>query len=730
MLQIDKVQQIEGVTVFRDHAQINVFYPLPQQPRYRLDALGRPSFSFFKYRFPVDHPDGRKGGGFLLFDVEFVVDEATLVKVKQKLAEQVAADANRLGISPVPEVVIGAFTYTKGTSSLQYPEGLVTKTLRNGAPPSLFGNNVTTFALELPPEGATFFEQAMQGSGGAVSVVYDLWFWARLPEVDITATFNASTFYSFYQTIDTEWNFWSEDEYRETIREQMIQSEAMNIDIVWGGVTDPKVQDQLRDWATRTLEDAVERKMIQAVAPVPDDQRKAPDGIEDVTRDISNTQISSFTLHYKEAQTVEWHALPQGILPNITSLKDASGAPIKWSDFARVVDLDDEFFKTLRVNTLVNADFQGLPIHSVEVKLMYKGRPMANLVEGEPDGEVVLADEADVGKFASFVEGDDWKYTYSYQVNYRGESRQFQSPDIETNEGTLTIGVDDVGIIDVDVSAGDLNWTEVDRATVVLTYEDREVGVEPIEEQLQLTESAPSHRIQHVIFQPMRKSYKYRVKYFMKGGREYQGPELESRAQRLFVNDVFDARKTISVRGVGDFANRIQTIFVDLLYKDEPNTYEQSKSQALTAASPFFEWSFPVIDERTGKVTYQATTAFKDGTTEEVPSTEATTNTILLPPVVQAFLEVEVVTDLIDWSTVRLARLELAYADPDHSVTQSKNMIFSPTSSANQTWKVELKDRRKDDYTFTVTYYLVSGLQKKVGPTTTRDRALILDPNQ
>lgn len=729
MLQIDKVQQIEGVTVYADHEQINVFYPLPQQPRYRLDALGRPSFSFFKYRFPVDHPDGRKGGGFLLFDVEFVVDETTLVKVKEKLAEQVAAEANRLGIAPVPDVVIGAFTYTQGTSSLQYPEGLVTKTLRNGAPPSLFGNNVTTYALELPPEGATFFEQAMQGSGGAVSVVYDLWFWARLPAVDITATFNASTFYSFYQTIDTEWNFWGEDDYRETVREQMIQSESMRIDINWGGVTDEKVRSQLRDWATRTLEEAVERKMIQAVAPVPDDQRKAPDGIEDVTRDISNTQISSFSLHYKEAQTVEWHALPQGILANITSMKDASGAPIKWSDYARVIDLDDEFFKTLRVNTLVNADFQGLPIHSVEVKLIYKDRPMANLVEGEPDGEVVLSNEADVGKFAAFVVGDDWKYKYSYQVNYRGESRQFQSPEIETNEGTLTIGVDDVGILAVDVSAGDINWTEVDRAAVVLTYEDREGGVEPIEEQLQLTQAAPERRVEHVMFQPMRKNYKYRVKYYMKGGREYQGPEMESRSQKLYVNDVFDARKTISVRGVGDFTGRIQTIFVDLLYRDDVNGYEQNKSQALTGASPFFEWSFPVIAERAGKVTYQATTAFKDGTTEEVPPTEATTGTILLPPVVEAFLEVQVVTDLIDWSTTRLARLELAYADPDNGINHTKTWIFSPTNAAGQAWKVELKDRQKLDYTYTVTYYLTTGLQKKVGPTTTRDGALILDPN-
>ncbi len=128
----------------------------------------------------------------------------------------------------------------------------------------------------------------------------------------------------------------------------MIQSESMILDIDWGGLTDPKIRTALRDWATRSLEEAVERNMIEAIAPVPDDQRKAPDGIEDVTRDITSTKISSVSINYRESQTVEWHVAPQGILPNITTLKDASGAPIKWTDYARTIDLDDPFFKTLR----------------------------------------------------------------------------------------------------------------------------------------------------------------------------------------------------------------------------------------------------------------------------------------------------------------------------------------------------------------------------------------------
>ena len=53
-----------------------------------------------KYRFPVDRPEGKKGGGFLLFDAEFVIDEAKRPRIKEVLTTQVSQEANRLGISP------------------------------------------------------------------------------------------------------------------------------------------------------------------------------------------------------------------------------------------------------------------------------------------------------------------------------------------------------------------------------------------------------------------------------------------------------------------------------------------------------------------------------------------------------------------------------------------------------------------------------------------------------
>lgn len=727
-LLIDKVQRIEGVTVYGDDTNFEVFYLVPEQPRYRLNPDGTPAFRFFKYRFAIDRPDGKKGGGAVLFDAEFVVPEDKLPKIVETLTAQVQQQANNWGIQ-APAVKIGTITYTKGTVQLLVmgADGTFVEKLHNPGKPSLYGNNITTFMLEFTPEGATFFEQAMQGEGGAVSVVYDLWFWAKIPPVTVNAWFNASKFYSFYQTIDVEWNLWSEDDYRETVREQMISSESMGIVYSWGGVTDEKIRGPIRDWAMRSLEDGVERNMIKAIAPVPDDQRKLPDGIENVTRDISNTQIASFNLFYKESQTVEWNIVPQGQLQNITNLKDKDGNPLRWGNYARVIDLDDPFFRQLRVNTYVNADFDKLPIHSVEVKLLYGDRPMPNLAPDAPEGEVVLRKPDEIGHFATYVENNNWKYKYSYQVNYKNESKIFQSEPIETDEGNLTIGVGDIGILTVNASAGDLNWNDVDSALVTLKYDDPGAIAEPIEEQFTLTKTTPSHQVQEVIFQPMRKNYKYRTKYFMKDGKELESDEKEGRAENLFIQDPFGGRKTIGIRGVGDFVNRINQVYLDLSYTDDKNNYVQTKSLALSKDTLFFDWSFPVISPTLGKVTYSGTVAYKDGTIEPIASTIAPTDTILVPKVAQDVVDVMVVPDLLDWTTLRLVKVSLHYEDAANNISKQKDYVLTPQKKDMQTWRIELKDKTKNQFTYQVTCYLTNGTQKATTPKLTSDTTLILE---
>jgi hypothetical protein len=163
---------------------------------------------------------------------------------------------------------------------------------------------------------------------------------------------------------------------------------------------------------------------------------------------------------------------------------------------------------------------------------------------------------------------------------------------------------------------------------------------------------------------------------------------------------------------------------------DAKNNYSLNRSQALSSASSFFDWSFPVIDPDGGEVTYSATVSYKDGTSQEIPKTVAKSDTILLPPIVEAFLEVQLVPDLVDWEQVRLARVAMSYEDPDQAITENKDFIFSPTKHDIETWRVELKNKELDDYTYEAMYFLTGGLQKSVGPKLTDSRTLILDPQE
>jgi hypothetical protein len=204
------------------------------------------AYKFIKYRFPVDRgADKPAGGGFLLFDTEFVVPDTVLEGIRGKLQTRVNQEAARLRVNPAPEVSIGTLTYTKGTVGLIFAGGGTDNTggtfvekYSNVGKPSLYGNNIASFGLELTQDGAPFYEQAMQGQGGAVSVIYDLYFHAELPPINITASFRAAEFYSFYQTIETDDPWLGDSSRKETVREQMYSSESMKLDFDWGGVTD------------------------------------------------------------------------------------------------------------------------------------------------------------------------------------------------------------------------------------------------------------------------------------------------------------------------------------------------------------------------------------------------------------------------------------------------------------------------------------------------------------
>jgi hypothetical protein len=715
------VPGVPEVVAFADDPNAFVYYVLPKAPTYRLDANGLPVFKFLKYRTAIDRADGKKGGGFLICDVAFALTNQQLDKCRAALQD--LSDQAFPRLNPKPRVDIRNVGFTRAACTVQLldgngPNAVLVERLQNPAAPALYGDMVTPITVELSPEGATLLEQALQDKGGVVQIAYDLWAPVKLPPMKVTVWFHASKFMEFQQQVDIDWQMYGDDSYRETIHERFVQSDAGGVDVDPGGVTDSKIVNSVRDWGFQQLDDAVKRMILGDIAPVSEDARKVPDGIEHVWRNMSVQKVADFSRTYTQGTVIEVNLGPRGTLPNITSTNGPDGKPLKWADFARVVDLDDPFFKRVSVNYRANVDFAAMPVKSVDVTLRYGGAQPKGTSFATPD---------EVGKQEWALEGNNWKYKYQYVVNYKNETRRFEAPEVETDSPVLTINVGDAGILHADVEVGDMNFDQVAHALVTVSYEDTANGVAREEWSFTLDADNRTHAITKPIFTARTQPFVYRVKYTLKDGREFTGAEMTTMASQIFIGDPFQANRTISIRSTGNLETDIATIFVDLTYRDDANGYSQTTSVALSKAQKFVDWTFPVVDELGGTVTYTETIQFADGTQRRSPEQEATKNTILVGSAPDdEFLTVDVLPDLLDFAALKLVKVTLHYQDPANQIDTSKDFVFKAGAQAQQ-FKIRLVDKTKRGYEYAVDYFRADGTKTSVGPTATSETTLIVE---
>lgn len=733
MLKIDKQQTLHGVTVYGDDTRDDTFYLLPPGPSFRL-VDGKPSFQFIKYRKLRKSGDDLFGG-MVAFDTELTVDADTLAKVTADLQAQVdAATARRAllrgpsGGTPAQRPVrIAPITFTDGSVDLLIGEGdAFVQKVRGAGMPSNYGANVASFRIELTQEGAALFEQAMQGDGGFVQVVYKLKHWAKLPPIRASARWSASRLYAFSQVVSIDDPVCGESSYSESVRETMKSNEVMDIRFDFISAPDASAEDvaktekTIRDTITRQLEEAVERNMLDVIQKENPDVKSLRDegGFEEIRRSVSKRAFSDVSIGWTENQVVKWSIAPQGMLPNITAMKGPDGKGFAWADYAREVDLDDAYFRTIDVNLRVNADFDDLPIFNVVATLEY---PHGSAAKTE---SFTFSKPDDLARFRTFREGDKAKYRFSYKVNYEGASKAYVAPAIETADTELTINVDDLGVLMVDIAPGDINFELIPRAQLVLRYED--AGIAPFERQVTLTADSANHRIREVLFQPRTRPIRYQVRYFYADGREKLGPWIEQMGQQVYVNDLIKAKRTIGVRAIGDLQARIASISVDLEYIDAANDDAQATSVVLSKSSPFFDWEIATATETGGTIRWRERVTFADGTSKAKDWQQASGNTVFVGELVEAKLEVMVVPDLLDFSALKLVNVSLRYRDRGHDVDLRKDLLFKPGDEA-KTWTVPLEDDAARDYTWSARFFLADGSRRELVDQPSTGDTLILE---
>lgn len=208
MLSLDKpIGPIHGIVVYKDHADTNQYYYLPERPRLSRDDDGVPEFLLYKYRRditdnPAFDPTQKQalGGGFLAFTTDLGVDDDVLGEVRSAVARtaggnvvlspvQCHTGTVRLSISKDTAVAAGA--PPNAPTGINFFEEVYGTTV-----PSLYGDNRATFALGLGEEAATLMEAAMRSGISPIGVIYDLQFLGMRPAFDVKVTANYSRIYS------------------------------------------------------------------------------------------------------------------------------------------------------------------------------------------------------------------------------------------------------------------------------------------------------------------------------------------------------------------------------------------------------------------------------------------------------------------------------------------------------------------------------------------------------
>lgn len=714
MLKIDNVDTLHDHVVYGDDANDFTYYIMPNTPNFAKMASGGLALRFVEYG-QIREDGGKKFGGFIAFDTELSVPADVQAKIAADLQKKLAEKYK--GKTP-PKVAIAPVTWTDGTVELLLTEGgaLVEK-IRGAGKPSIYGKNVASFMVELTELGTAIFKETLStGSASAVQVVYKMNCYMRLPEMKAWGTWNASEFYRFVQEVKTEDKFWGADSYSESVNSSRWKNDITKSHFEFvqapnlSAEDNAKLEADIRAIINKQLEAAVQRNLLKEIAEVDPNVKELQEGqdIENIRRSISKTQIANVRVEWSEAKAVIVNRNPQGMLPTITSLKDDKNKPLKWEDYYSKINLD-EFLKTVQVVMRVNADFANLPIHSVEVKIRYPYGPNKKVQE------FVFTKPDDVAKFEAFVHEGKRDFTYQVTVNYKGATFKQVSEEIKTDDTNLTINVDDLGVLALDIGPGDIDFAQVPRTQVTVRYKG---GKQPVEAKFNMTKDTPTFQLRKIIGSPRTNDIDLEFLYTLADGRQVK-KTAKQQAKELYVDDPFSASKTISFRAAGDLAAEIASITVDASYTDTANKYSQKSIVTLSSEMTSFDWTFPVVDETLGEVKYSVTTLFADGTSKEEAEKVATRSTILVGKKLEA-LEVAVVPDLLNWDELKMVSVALSHGP------KRIDLRFKP-GDEEKSWKLPLNDGAAPEYKATVTYFLTDGKRKVVGPETKTDLTVFLE---
>lgn len=382
--------------------------------------------------------------------------------------------------------------------------------------------------------------------------------------------------------------------------------------------------------------------------------------------------------------------------------------PARDHDFVTELDLGDPFFKILDVAVRVNALFADDDIAAVTIHLSYGGQT-TSFVFTDPDQQM----------HARFHSDDALSGTYSYRtvVQFRAVAQPLELPPRQGDSRELTVNLDDVGRLIVDISTLDVDWTDL--AQAVVTIESGGGPIPQTSEPVRLTPDVRGARYERRAPGSFDGTWQYSVDYVFSDGRRIHHDPAPGFGHQITVADPYPDRLRVGV-AVADGFDGITSHTVELRYGGRLRTV------VLDAAHPSATIGFGTDDPTDRAYRYRVTTRFADGTVAAVPEVDADSRLLAVHRPRPDSLDVRIAADLLDPAVVKLVRISVTHPGPGGTAVTDARALTPGGPEA--VVSIPLNGGAKPEYTVTTTVYHVDGTRTESGPRSYSDAAIVLPP--
>lgn len=765
MLLLDsKTREIDGITIFPDHADPMQFFYMPLDPHLTTvkdAALGveAPKFSLIRFRGAAGN------GGFLNFDVNVGVPQERLDAIRSQLQrEDRLTSLPRLGPVPLvggtvrlmmlgsetPDPAIRPDDDATPAPVIDGPKFVLK--IDHPTTPSLYGNNQASFSVRLDEAGVTTVLQALDGEILPIAVVYSLAYLGLRPAYAISLKIDWERVQKhFDESFKTGFLFVSAeigkavddlvddraieftadtfipegDEVSGSVLDRrdaaLAQVRAMMTEAFFTPSLPPYEPGKGDDWAN-TMSKARDIMALIGGGPA-GAQAQNTTLFSYKSTDYKRTDKKTLNVNLSERTTVQRSIHPQGHLAGMFKMLRDGGLPL--DRFVTDVNLDDPWFKRRRLEITAQTDFDTDLIASINVKATYDGQPKnVLLTKAKPAAAFEWASQIDRAG-GGMKMPIDLQYTVAFSGVDRTErpSNLASSIMVDESEAKAIDPRDLYGIVTTPIIAVNFPWERFPMVEVHVRYTDAANKLDE-GELFRLDKEHPEAVWRMFVLDLAKAGYEYKLIFRGADSKTIEGPWTSSEDEQITVVDPFPSKRVLQIVPAVHWS-QIKSCFVDVRYQDKLNGVNEEQSFQFTEGGNVSETFQCDLEDPTVKtVFYKATFLYKDGRSVEAPESMTLDRRIVIREDMKGRRVVEVRPPK-DFKIVKLRRatVELRYEDFTANLSFADNKVFEAGAEPT-TFEYDYVDQARDNYEHRTTFLYENGL-KKVAEWKSADAAVL-----